>query len=174
MGDIDENTVCALGNTGPLLPLLYVFFWNYVLLTIDCTGDRHLFLLMISAGLKTFSLRLSLCKMTSWGNFLIVFFWFQTKENLGKRILRKTFSNGEKDVPFWLKIQLLWTAPITKFWTAQAFYFIYLAIFCLATLWPTCGNFYLDLVLWSWTAVILMELVFRVYMKYKVSNYVIP
>ena len=96
---------------------------------------------------------------------------FQKKAFIGKRILNKTFSfRKEKDVPFWQKICLLWNAPITKFWTSQTFYFAYLAVFCFATLWPTCGNQYLDIVLWLWTATILLELVCGVYMKYHVSE----
>ena len=103
-----------------------------------------------------------------WKNLILL----QKTESIGKRILRTTFSfrRQRKDiVPFWQKINLLWTAPITKFWTSQTFYFIFLAVFCFATLWPTCGNIYLDMVLWFWTAVILLELVCRVYMKYHVS-----
>jgi hypothetical protein len=75
----------------------------------------------------------------------------------------------KRDVPFHTKINLLWTAPITKFWLTQVFYFAFLGIFCLATLWPTCGNQVLDMILWFWAAVIEMELVCRVYRKYHVS-----
>ncbi|KAL4230550.1 hypothetical protein ACF0H5_010931 [Mactra antiquata] len=76
------------------------------------------------------------------------------------------FRKPKRDVPLHQKFYLLWTAPITKFWMTQLFYFAYLGLFCLATLWPTCGNQIIDIILWGWTAVIEMELVCRVYKKY--------
>lgn len=73
----------------------------------------------------------------------------------------------KRAVSFWRQIFLLWSAPITKFWLTQALYFVYLGLFCLAVLWPTCGNLTLDLVVWLWTAVILTELVRRTYVKHQ-------
>ncbi|XP_052792596.1 transient receptor potential cation channel subfamily M member 2-like isoform X1 [Mya arenaria] len=73
---------------------------------------------------------------------------------------------GKRHVPFHQKIYLLWTAPITKFWTTQVFYFAFLGVFSLATIWPTCGNQYLDMTVWLWTMIIELELVWRVYRKY--------
>jgi len=76
--------------------------------------------------------------------------------------------NANIPVPFHQKINLLWTAPITKFWTTQIFYFAFLGFFSLATLWPSCGNQILDMLVWLWCMVIEMELVCRVYAKYHV------
>lgn len=53
-------------------------------------------------------------------------------------------------LPFWEKIVLLWSAPISKFWINLTFYIIYLSLFALAVLWPSCGNLYVDTVLWFW------------------------
>uniref|UniRef100_A0A1W7RAU8 Protein ced-11 n=1 Tax=Hadrurus spadix TaxID=141984 RepID=A0A1W7RAU8_9SCOR len=64
-------------------------------------------------------------------------------------------------------IYLMWSAPITKFWTFQTFYIIYLAIFSLAVMWPSCGNWYLDIAVCSWTTLILIEIIHRTYVLYK-------
>ncbi|KAL5012942.1 hypothetical protein ScPMuIL_011493 [Solemya velum] len=89
------------------------------------------------------------------------------KRSVGVRLRSALKKKKELKLPLWKQIQLLWTAPITKFWLTQTFYFIYLGIFCLGVLWPTCGNLYLDLVIWFWTAIILTELVRRTYIKYQ-------
>ncbi|XP_052285259.1 transient receptor potential cation channel subfamily M member-like 2 isoform X2 [Dreissena polymorpha] len=95
--------------------------------------------------------------------------------------LRSVLSRSKKSshLPFYVKYYLLWTAPITKFWTTQVFYFAFLGVFSLATIWPTCGNQYLDMVVWLWAMTIELELVWRVYRKYHryktlslVGNYV--
>ncbi|KAK3100144.1 hypothetical protein FSP39_015318 [Pinctada imbricata] len=78
----------------------------------------------------------------------------------------KDKAQGHK-LPFYKQIHLLWSSPLTKFWLTQTFYFLFLGLFCLATLWPTCGNLYLDIVLWLWTATILIELIRRTYFKYQ-------
>ncbi|WAQ99063.1 TMP2L-like protein, partial [Mya arenaria] len=61
-------------------------------------------------------------------------------------MLKSALLKRKKDIPFYQKYYLLWTAPITKFWTTNATYFIFLALFSLATLWPTCGSRTLDAV----------------------------
>ncbi|OWF47104.1 Transient receptor potential cation channel trpm [Mizuhopecten yessoensis] len=83
------------------------------------------------------------------------------------RIKSAMKSNKKRHLALWRRIQLLWSAPITKFWLTQALYFVYLGLFCLAVLWPTCGNLTLDLIVWLWTAVILTELVRRTYVKHQ-------
>ncbi|KAL3880135.1 hypothetical protein ACJMK2_032401 [Sinanodonta woodiana] len=91
----------------------------------------------------------------------------RNRKTVAQRILTLGIRKKKKlSLPLWKQIYFLWSAPITKFWTAQLFYFIFLGIFCLAVLWPTCGNLYFDLVIWFWTAVILTELVHRTYVKY--------
>jgi hypothetical protein len=69
-------------------------------------------------------------------------------------------------LPFWEKIVLLWSAPITKFWINLTFYIIYLSLFGVAVLWPSCGNLYVDTILWFWTALICGETARRTYIKY--------
>ncbi len=68
----------------------------------------------------------------------------------------------------WEKIFLLWTAPITKFWINLIFYIIYLCVFGLAVLWPSCGNLIVDTIVWFWTALICCETTRRTYNKYVV------
>ncbi|XP_033743506.1 transient receptor potential cation channel subfamily M member 7-like [Pecten maximus] len=88
-------------------------------------------------------------------------------KNVKVKIKSAMKSNKKRHLAIWRRIQLLWLAPITKFWMTQALYFVYLGVFCLAVLWPTCGNLTLDLVVWLWTAVILTELVRRTYVKHQ-------
>lgn len=74
-----------------------------------------------------------------------------------------------KQPPLWTMIYHLWSAPITKFWTYQAFYIIYLIILSIATVWPGCGNWWLDFSVCSWTWLSLIEQTqrtMRLYRKY--------
>ncbi|GFU40044.1 transient receptor potential cation channel subfamily M member 3 [Trichonephila clavipes] len=59
--------------------------------------------------------------------------------------------------PLWKMVYLMWSAPITKFWTFQIFYIIYLAFFSIAVLWPSCGNYMLDLIVCCWTSLLALE-----------------
>jgi len=67
-------------------------------------------------------------------------------------------------LPFWEKIVLLWSAPISKFWINLTFYIIYLSLFGVAVLWPSCGNLYVDTILWFWTGMIIIK-------KFKLLNF---
>ncbi|GFQ90467.1 protein ced-11, partial [Trichonephila clavata] len=69
--------------------------------------------------------------------------------------------------PLCRMIYLMWSAPITKFWTFQIFYMIYLGFFSMAVLWPSCGNKELDIIVCSWTSLILIEYIRRTYILYK-------
>ncbi|GFT92083.1 protein ced-11 [Nephila pilipes] len=69
--------------------------------------------------------------------------------------------------PLCRMIYLMWSAPITKFWTFQIFYMIYLGFFSMAVLWPSCGNKELDIVVCSWTSLIVIEYIRRTYILYK-------
>lgn len=98
--------------------------------------------------------------------------------------------------PLYRMIYLMWSAPITKFWTFQVsflklllfyidlllwcisieflfvfqiFYMIYLGFFSMAVLWPSCGNKELDIIVCSWTSLIAIEYIRRTYVLYKVS-----
>nr|UPO70949.1 sTRP4 [Mesobuthus martensii] len=64
-------------------------------------------------------------------------------------------------------IYLMWSAPITKFWTFQMFYIIYLGLFSLAVIWPSCGNQYLDIAVCTWTTLILIESIHRTFVLHK-------
>ncbi|KAM7303897.1 hypothetical protein ISCGN_013813 [Ixodes scapularis] len=71
--------------------------------------------------------------------------------------------------PLWEMVHLMWSAPITKFWTFQIFYIAYLALFSVAVLLPSCGNWYVDLAVCAWTALIALESVRRTLVLYKGS-----
>ncbi|GAB6027917.1 hypothetical protein CHUAL_002132 [Chamberlinius hualienensis] len=72
-----------------------------------------------------------------------------------------------EELPLWKKISMLWNAPAVKYWTHQVFYILYLILFSVTVLWPSCGHFYLDITLWLWTLTILMEQCYITYMHYK-------
>ncbi|XP_037570265.1 LOW QUALITY PROTEIN: transient receptor potential channel-like [Dermacentor silvarum] len=65
--------------------------------------------------------------------------------------------------PLWNMVYQMWSAPITKFWTFQIFYIVYLALFSVAVLLPSCGNRYVDMAVCAWTALIALESARRTY-----------
>ena len=67
------------------------------------------------------------------------------------------------------EIKVLWTAPITKFYTNFVAYIAFLSFFTLAVMWPSCGNLLLDCFVWFWTASIAFENTRVAYEKYCVS-----
>lgn len=69
--------------------------------------------------------------------------------------------------PIWTKLYVMWNAPITKFWTHQIFYIAYLTIFSLTVLWPSSGNFWLDVAVWLWTFLIHAENARVTYIQYR-------
>ncbi|KAF8787695.1 Transient receptor potential cation channel like protein [Argiope bruennichi] len=78
--------------------------------------------------------------------------------------------------PLWKMIYLMWSAPITKFWTFQMFYIVYLAFFSIAVLWPSCGNYILDIIVCCWTSLLALESVHpavRMRKKYKAKAFVL-
>ncbi|CAF1445673.1 unnamed protein product, partial [Adineta steineri] len=72
----------------------------------------------------------------------------------------------EKPMSHWEEIRVLWTAPITKFYTNFVAYIAFLSFFTLAVMWPTCGNLLLDCFVWFWTASIAFENTRVAYEKY--------
>lgn len=68
------------------------------------------------------------------------------------------------------EIYVLWTAPITKFYTNFVAYIVFLAFFTLAVMWPSCGNLLLDCFVWFWTASIAFENTRVAYEKYCVRQ----
>ncbi|XP_022251000.1 protein ced-11-like isoform X2 [Limulus polyphemus] len=75
--------------------------------------------------------------------------------------------SGHSSPPLWKMMYLMWSAPITKFWTFQIFYMFYLGLFSLAVLWPSCGNFYVDSAVCIWTTLIVFETIRRTFMLYR-------
>jgi hypothetical protein len=82
---------------------------------------------------------------------------------------RYSYSTQHRSMSFCKKIYTLWDAPITKFYTNFLFYLIFLFLFTLAVIWPSCGNLYLDCVVWLWTASIAIENTRIGYKKFHVS-----
>jgi len=64
------------------------------------------------------------------------------------------------------EIDVLWSAPITKFYTNFVAYIAFLSFFTLAVMWPSCGNLILDCIVWFWTASIAFENTRVAYEKY--------
>ena len=75
----------------------------------------------------------------------------------------------EEPMSHFEEIKVLWTAPITKFYTNFVAYIVFLAFFTLAVMWPSCGNLILDCFVWFWTASIAFENTRVAYEKYCVS-----
>lgn len=83
------------------------------------------------------------------------------KQSSGKSRLASVGRSGQsryrprlvlrKQPPLATMLRLMWTSPITKFWTYQVLYILYLAVFSLAVIWPGCGNWYLDATVCFWT-----------------------
>ncbi|CAF1295616.1 unnamed protein product [Rotaria sordida] len=71
----------------------------------------------------------------------------------------------KKQLNFFEKINVLWSAPITKFYTNFACYIVFLCFFTLAVMWPSCGNLLLDFFVWFWAASIALENIHVTYEK---------
>ncbi|XP_048781107.2 transient receptor potential cation channel subfamily M member-like 2 isoform X2 [Ostrea edulis] len=97
--------------------------------------------------------------------------WKQKKSTRGKMKyqMREMFSYGRQNlkVPIYLQFYYLWSAPITKFYISQMFYIMYLAVFSYAVIIPSCGDFYIDLVVYFWTAMIWVEIIRKTIIKRK-------
>ncbi|XP_060064853.1 transient receptor potential cation channel subfamily M member-like 2 [Ylistrum balloti] len=94
---------------------------------------------------------------------------WQQKRHSVKYQMRKMLSYGRQNlnVPVHMQFYYLYSAPITKFWISQLFYILYLTIFSLAVLFPSCGNLHMDFVVFGWTSLIWVELVRGVLAKKK-------
>ncbi|GAV05896.1 hypothetical protein RvY_15956 [Ramazzottius varieornatus] len=68
---------------------------------------------------------------------------------------------ADAQLPLWRKAYYLWSAPRTKFWISQVFYWVYLAIFSIAVVLPTCNDKYLDVVVLVWTLLNVAEMISR-------------
>ncbi|XP_022706113.1 transient receptor potential cation channel subfamily M member 2-like isoform X2 [Varroa jacobsoni] len=80
---------------------------------------------------------------------------------------RKQERENENFPPLWKMIYLMWSAPITKFWTFQMFYILYLLLFSVAVLLPSCGYQPLDLAVCIWTFLIAVETCRRTYVSHQ-------
>ncbi|ESO90589.1 hypothetical protein LOTGIDRAFT_175815 [Lottia gigantea] len=102
-------------------------------------------------------------------------FMLQTNNMTPKRKQKKTdeviikiqnlVDRGETKLPVYKQIFYLWSAPITKFWIHQLFYVLFLALFSVATLMPTCGNVFMNFAVFLWTLMIWLEITRMTYVK---------
>lgn len=96
----------------------------------------------------------------------------QNNLNLGKSTDYATFFRDRELVirqqpPLLKMIILMWTAPITKFYTFQFFYIVYLLLFSYAVLLPSCGDPILDYTICVWTFLTLIESIRRTWILYR-------
>ncbi|OQV11764.1 putative Transient receptor potential cation channel subfamily M member 7 [Hypsibius exemplaris] len=66
-----------------------------------------------------------------------------------------------RNLPLWKKVYYLWSAPRTKFWIFQLFYWIYLAVFSVVVILPTCNDLGLDVIILIWTLFNVLEIALR-------------
>ncbi|CAF0831896.1 unnamed protein product [Rotaria sp. Silwood1] len=83
-----------------------------------------------------------------------------------QRSVTSTTKSDDRSMSHWEEIKVLWTAPITKFYTNFVAYIAFLSFFTLAVMWPSCGNLLLDCFVWFWTASIAFENTRVAYEKY--------
>ncbi|XP_054710315.1 protein ced-11-like [Uloborus diversus] len=69
--------------------------------------------------------------------------------------------------PIRLMIYWMWSAPITRFYVSNMFYFLFLMAFSAAVMWPSCGNLYLDITICAWTLLIAVDTSYRIYASHK-------
>lgn len=72
----------------------------------------------------------------------------------------------EKQPPLWKMIIMMWSAPISKFYTSLLFYVIFLILISLAALYPNCGNIILDSIVCSWSLLIAISYIRHVYILF--------
>lgn len=77
---------------------------------------------------------------------------------------REVFVNRQP--PLWKMVHMMWCSPITKFYTSQVFYVIFLVIISLAALYPNCGSLWLDSTTLLWTLLIVMGQVRHAYILF--------
>ncbi|XP_052825070.1 transient receptor potential cation channel subfamily M member 2 [Octopus bimaculoides] len=145
--------------------VLPMYIW--IAFVPSCTNQSKLKVDIYLRGKSIFYISLNYnCNVMSVEIFFSIYFQ-NGKRSVGARLRTALRRKRKLKLPFWRQIYLLWNSPITKFWMTQVFYFIYLGIFSLAVLWPTCGNILLDLIVWLWTLVIVTEIARRTYIKHQ-------
>ncbi|CAF2382653.1 unnamed protein product [Rotaria sp. Silwood2] len=74
--------------------------------------------------------------------------------------------SDRKELSHFEEVYVLWSAPITKFYTNFIAYLAFLCFFTLAVMWPSCGNILLDSIVWFWATSIAFENTRVCYKKY--------
>ncbi|CAF1266771.1 unnamed protein product [Rotaria sordida] len=84
----------------------------------------------------------------------------------GSAVKKSKTTSHKKQLNLFEKIKILWSAPITKFYTNFVCYIAFLCFFTLAVIWPSCGNLRLDFFVWFCAASITFENMRVTYEKY--------
>ena len=69
----------------------------------------------------------------------------------------------KRQPPLYEMIYMMWDSPITKFYTSQLFYMIFLVLISFTTIYPNCGNIILDSIICLWTFLIAISYIRHTY-----------
>ncbi|XP_055996761.1 transient receptor potential cation channel subfamily M member-like 2 [Ostrea edulis] len=83
--------------------------------------------------------------------------------------VKEMLSYGRQNlkVPIYLQFHYFYSAPIVKFYISQFFYFMYLLLFSVAVIVPSCGDIQIDIILYFWTFMLWIEVIRKTVMKKK-------
>lgn len=81
--------------------------------------------------------------------------------------VKEMLSYGRQNlkVPIFLQFYYFYSAPIVKFYISQFFYFLYLILFSLAAIIPSCGDIQIDIILYFWTFMLWIEVIRKTILK---------
>nr|XP_022305861.1 transient receptor potential cation channel subfamily M member 1-like [Crassostrea virginica] len=83
--------------------------------------------------------------------------------------VKEMLSYGRQNlkVPVFLQFYYFYSAPIVKFYISQFFYVLYLLLFSVAVIIPSCGDIQIDIILYFWTFMLWIEVIRKTIMKKK-------
>ncbi|XP_062585972.1 transient receptor potential cation channel subfamily M member 3-like [Saccostrea cucullata] len=95
--------------------------------------------------------------------------WKRSRKGNIRYHVKEMLSYGKQNlkVPIYLQFYLFYSAPIVKFYISQFFYVLYLLLFSLAVIIPSCGDIQIDIILYFWTFMLWIEVVRKTIMKKK-------
>lgn len=85
------------------------------------------------------------------------------KQSHGKHSISHREVFVKKQPPLWKMIWMMWDSPITKFYTSQLFYIIFLVLISITTIYPSCGNIHYDSVVCLWALLIAISYIRHTY-----------
>ncbi|XP_061181386.1 transient receptor potential cation channel subfamily M member-like 2 [Saccostrea echinata] len=95
--------------------------------------------------------------------------WKRSRKANVRYHVKEMLSYGKQNlkVPIYLQFYYFYSAPIVKFYISQFFYVLYLLLFSLAVIIPSCGDIQIDIILYFWTFMLWIEVVRKTIMKKK-------